>query len=134
MKEIKGWRFDFRGPNLFWQRGVDCIMSSPNADLIAVSLVYSKDPKSSYIEYGAPWVSSVRTLLEKVGRLETLQFWSIQTSIFGIHRSVLNLVKLSRIIILYFLKGFAVKIFIICIIFISWIHILIRYYISYVSI
>ena len=47
-KKVKGWRFDFRGPNLFWQRCVDCIMSSPNADLIAVSLVYSKDLKSPY--------------------------------------------------------------------------------------
>ena len=36
-KKNKGWRFDFRGPKLFWQRGVDCIMLSPNADLIAVS-------------------------------------------------------------------------------------------------
>ena len=24
----RGWEFDFRGPKLFWQMGVDCIMSS----------------------------------------------------------------------------------------------------------
>ena len=43
-----GWRIDFRGPNLFWKRGIDCIMSSSNADLSAVSLAYPKDPKSPY--------------------------------------------------------------------------------------
>ena len=78
MKKSKGWRFDFRGPNLFWQRGLDCIMSSPNADLIAVSLACSKDLKSPYYRMGTPRVSSVRTLLEKVGDLRTLQFWSNQ--------------------------------------------------------
>ena len=46
-------RFDFRGPNLFWQRSVDFIMSSPNADLIAVSLACPKDAKSPYTKYGA---------------------------------------------------------------------------------
>ena len=49
----RGWRLDFRGPNLFWQRGVDFIMSSPNADLIAVSLACPKDAKSPYSMYGA---------------------------------------------------------------------------------
>ena len=48
-------RFDFRGPNLFWQRSVDFIMSSPNADLIAVSLACPKDVKSPYIMYRASY-------------------------------------------------------------------------------
>ena len=46
-------------------------MSSPNADMIAVSLACPKDPKSPYSVYTV-WgllVSSVRKLLEKVGDL-----------------------------------------------------------------
>ena len=50
-KKSKGWRFDFRGPNLFWQRDGDCIMSYPNAELIAVSFACSNDPKSPYSVY-----------------------------------------------------------------------------------
>ena len=52
----------------FWQRGADCIMSSTNADLIAVSLVCTKDSKSPF-RMGPPRVSSVWNLLEKVGCL-----------------------------------------------------------------
>ena len=37
----------------FDKRGVDCIMSYPNADLIAVSLACSMDAKSPYSMYGA---------------------------------------------------------------------------------
>ena len=55
------------------------IISNPNADLIAVSLACPTDPKSPY-RMGPP-VSSVRNL-EKVGDLETLQFWSNQTLAF----------------------------------------------------
>ena len=54
LEKSKGLRFDFRGPK-FWQRGVDCIMSSPNADLIAVSLACPKDVKSPYIMYRASY-------------------------------------------------------------------------------
>ena len=46
-------------------------MSSPNADLIAVSLACSKDLKSAY-SMGPPRVSSVRSLLEKIGDLRDI--------------------------------------------------------------
>ena len=55
--------FDFCGPKLFWQSGVDCIVSCPDADLIAVSFACSKDPKSPY-SMGPPKLnSSVRKLM-----------------------------------------------------------------------
>ena len=56
--------------------------------------------------YSSLWVCRVLlwTLLEKVVDLRALQFWSNQTGIFDIYRFALNLVKLSRIIILYY-KG-----------------------------
>ena len=46
-------------------------MSNSNADLIAVSLAYPKDPTSPY-RMGPPKESSVRTLLEKVGNLRDI--------------------------------------------------------------
>ena len=46
-------------------------MSSPNADLIAVSLACPKDPTSPY-RIGPPRESSVRNLLEKVGNLRDI--------------------------------------------------------------
>ena len=46
-------------------------MSSPNADLIAVSLACPKDPTSPY-RMGPPRESSVRNLLEKVGNLRDI--------------------------------------------------------------
>ena len=46
-------------------------MSSPNTDLIAVSLACSKDLKSP-CSMGPPRVSSVRNLLEKVGDLRDI--------------------------------------------------------------
>ena len=46
-------------------------MSSTNADLIAVSPAWPKDPKSSY-RMGPSRVSSVRNLLEKVGDLRDI--------------------------------------------------------------
>ena len=49
------------------------IMSCPDADLIAVSLACPKD----HMIWGL-LVSSVRKLLEKVGDLRALQFWSNQ--------------------------------------------------------
>jgi hypothetical protein len=58
-------------------------MSSPNADLIAVSLACPKDPKNPY-RMGPPRESSVRNLLENVGNLRdiavlvqlNLAFWT----------------------------------------------------------
>ena len=48
-------------------------MSSPNADLIAVSLACPKDPTSPYrMHMGPPRESSVRNLLEKVGNLRDI--------------------------------------------------------------
>ena len=48
-------------------------MSSPNADLIAVSLACPKDPTSPYrMHMGPPTESSVRNLLEKVGNLRDI--------------------------------------------------------------
>ena len=48
-------------------------MSSPNADLIAVSLACPKDLTSPYRMYmGPPRESSVRNLLEKVGNLRDI--------------------------------------------------------------
>ena len=46
-------------------------MSSPNADLIAVSLACPNDPTSPY-RMGPPRESSVRNLLEKVGNLRDI--------------------------------------------------------------
>ena len=45
-KKSKGWRLDFRGPNLFDKGVKTVIMSNSNADLIAVSLACLKDPKN----------------------------------------------------------------------------------------
>ena len=55
---------------------------------------------------GASWVSSVRNLLEKVGDLRGIAIL-VQSNfgIFDIYWSTLNLVKLSRIIIVYFQMG-----------------------------
>ena len=51
-------------------------MLSPNADLIAVSPAsLIKDLKGPH-SMGPPSVSSVQNLLEKVGDLDILQFWS----------------------------------------------------------
>ena len=50
-------------------------MLSPNADLIAVSPACLKDLKGPH-SMGPPRVSSVQNLLEKVGDLDILQFWS----------------------------------------------------------
>ena len=86
-------------------------MSSPNADLIAVSLACPKDPTSPYrMHMGPPRESSVRNLLEKVGNLRDIAIL-VQSNfgIFDIYRFAQNLVKLSRIIILYFFKGFMDK-------------------------
>ena len=48
-------------------------MSSPNADLIAVSLACPKDPTSPYrMHMGPPRESSVRNLMEKVGNLRDI--------------------------------------------------------------
>ena len=48
-------------------------MSSPNADLIAVSLACPKDPTSPYrMHMGPPRESSVRNLLENVGNLREI--------------------------------------------------------------
>ena len=48
-------------------------MSSPNADLIAVSLACPKDLTSPYrMHMGPPTESSVRNLLEKVGNLRDI--------------------------------------------------------------
>ena len=48
-------------------------MSSPNADLIAVSLACPMDPTSPYrMHMGPPTESSVRNLLEKVGNLRDI--------------------------------------------------------------
>ena len=48
-------------------------MSSPNANLIAVSLACPKDPTSPYrMHMGPPTESSVRNLLEKVGNLRDI--------------------------------------------------------------
>ena len=56
---------------------------------------------------GASWVSSARNLLEKVGDLRGIAIL-VQSNfgIFDIYWSTLNLVKLSRIVILYFQMGF----------------------------
>ena len=55
-------------------------------------------------------VSSVRKLLEKVGNLRGIAIL-VQSNfgIFDIYWSVLNLVKLSRIIILYLFKGLLIR-------------------------
>ena len=48
-------------------------MSSPNADLIAVSFACPKDPTSPYrMHMGPPRESSVRNLMEKVGNLRDI--------------------------------------------------------------
>ena len=47
-----GERLNLQGPNLFWQRGVDFIISTSNADLIAVSLACAKDANSPNSMYG----------------------------------------------------------------------------------
>ena len=69
----------------YFDKGVQTrIMSSPNADMIAVSLACPKDPKSPYSVYTV-WgllVSSVRKLLEKVGDLRDIAI--LVQSIFGI--------------------------------------------------
>ena len=92
----------------FDTRGVDCIMSSPNADLIAVSLACPMDAKSPCHEWGL-----LTALFELVGitmnpsgessRLEGIAVL-VQSKfvIFDISRSAQNYVKLSRIIILHF--------------------------------
>ena len=56
---------------------------------------------------GASWVSSARNLLEKVGDLRGIAIL-VQSNfgIFDIYWSTLNLVKLSRIVILFFQMGF----------------------------
>ena len=61
---------------------------------------------------GASWVSSVRNLLEKVGDLRGIAIL-VQSNfgIFDIYWSTLNLVKLSRIVILYFQMGFLLHTF-----------------------
>ena len=82
-------------------------MSSPNADLIAVSLACPKEAKSPYSMYGG----LLTALLELVGftmnlsgessRLEAHQLEGIAVlvqsnfGIFDIYRSALNLIKLS---------------------------------------
>ena len=65
-------------------------MSSPNADLIAVSLACPKDPTSPY-RMGPPRESSVRNLLEKVGNLRDIAVL-VQSNfgIFDICRSTLT--------------------------------------------
>ena len=63
-------------------------MSNPNADVIAVSLACSKDPKSPYRIWGPPRVSSVRNLLEKVGDLRHCSSGPIKIGIFDIYRSI----------------------------------------------
>ena len=106
----KGLRLEFRGPNLFWQRRVDCIMSSPNADLIIVSLASPKNAKSPYCINGASlqlsWVHRVKfwNLLEKVVDLIEGIAVLVQSifGIFDIYWFALNLVKLYRINILHF--------------------------------
>ena len=82
-------------------------MSSPNADMIAVSVASPKDSKSPYTSMAGLLVSSVRKLLEKVGDLRGIAIL-VQSNfgIFDIYWSVLNLVKLSRIIILQFWFGY----------------------------
>ena len=83
-------------------------MSSPNADLIAVSLACPKDPTSPYrMHMGPPTESSVRNLLEKVGNLRDIavlvQLNLAFLTFIDLH---LRAVKLSRIINLYFQMGF----------------------------
>ena len=66
-------------------------MSSPNADLIAVSLACPKDPTSPYrMHMGPPTESSVRNLLEKVGNLRHCSSGPIKLGIFDIYRSTLT--------------------------------------------
>ena len=94
----------------FDTRGVDCIMSSPNADLIAVSLVCPMDAKSPCHMNGASLQLSLSYIVGitmnpsgESSRLEGIAVL-VQSKfvIFDISRSALNLVKLSRIVILYF--------------------------------
>ncbi len=63
-------------------------MSSPNADLIAVSLACSKDLTSPYrMHMGPPRESSVRNLMEKVGNLRQGSSGPIKLGIFDVYRS-----------------------------------------------
>ena len=103
-------------------------MSSPNADLIAVSLACPKDPKSPYSVHRV-WgllelVESERSW-RKLGDLRDIAILvQANIGIFDISRSVLNLVKLSRIITLYFLKGFYSKL----LRFFAWIHMFVLFF------
>ena len=79
-----------------------------NVDLIAVSLACPKDLKSLYSVYRI-WgliVSSVRNLPEKVGDLRDIAVLVHSNLTFLRFTDLHYVVKLSRIIILYFLKGF----------------------------
>ena len=83
-------------------------MSSPNADLIAVSLACPKDPTSPYrMHMGPPTESSVRNLLEKVGNLRDIAVLVQLNLAFFTFTELHFTVKLSRIIGLDFQIGFA---------------------------
>ena len=89
-RKRKGWRFDFRGLFLFWQKGCrlyyviskcwfDCSKSCMSQGCKKPIHMVCMGPP-----YSSPWVCRVqlRTLLEKVVDLRALQFWSIQTLAF----------------------------------------------------
>ena len=86
----RGWEFDFRGPKLFWQMGVDCIMSSQVQILTWLQLILHvpRMQKAHIVymgpPYNSPWVCRVQlqTLLEKVADLRALQIWSNQALAF----------------------------------------------------
>ena len=67
----------------YFDKGVQTsIMSSPNADMIVVSLACPNDPKSPYSMLWGLLVSSVRKLLEKVGDLRGIAILVQQTLAF----------------------------------------------------